>query len=534
VTSLAGSQDLIKLAARRDRVMLVAWIYVLTIVVVGTGYSFKGLYKTPAARETFASGIIHDAATLALGGPLYNDSLGALVVYKVGAGSALAAGLMSIFIVIRHTRADEEAGRLELIGSTAVGRHAALAVGVLLGVAANVVLALLIFAGLAVIGLPAGGSAAIGLAIGACGIFFAAVAAVAAQVSGGARGARGMAIGVLAASYLIMSAGAAAGTSGGLRWLLWLTPVGWVTQVRAYAGDSWPVLLLPVAAAAIVAACAGALSARRDLGAGLVPPRPGPPEAARSLRSPLALAWRLQRVGLAGWAGAALVYGAALGSVARHIGSFVGSGARLSNVITRLGGQSGLSDAYLAALMSIFGLVAAGYAVSVVLRLRSEETVQHAEPVLTTSVSRLSWAGSQLIIAVAGSAVVLAAAGLGTGLAFGLSGGDAGTQVPRLLGAALAQLPAALVVGGVAAALFGLLPRSCVGGGWAALALAAVVVLLGPTLRLAQWFQDISPFTHVPKLPGGTGSTVPLAWLALIAVALAAAGLAGLRRRDIG
>jgi ABC-2 type transport system permease protein len=64
--------------------------------------------------------------------------------------------------------------------------------------------------------------------------------------------------------------------------------------------------------------------------------------------------------------------------------------------------------------------------------------------------------------------------------------------------------------------------------------MAAVLVLLGPTLRLAQWIQDISPFTHVPKLPGGAVSAVPLAWLALIAVLLAAAGMAGLRRRDIG
>ena len=86
----------------------------------------------------------------------------------------------------------------------------------------------------------------------------------------------------------------------------------------------------------------------------------------------------------------------------------------------------------------------------------------------------------------------------------------------------------------VAVALFGLWPEACVAGGWTALALAAVVTLLGPTLRLAQPIQDISPFTHVPRLPGGTVSAAPLAWLALAAVALAAVGLAGLRRRDIG
>jgi ABC-2 type transport system permease protein len=531
--SLAGSGVLARLAARRDRVMLPAWIYVVTILLVSTAYSFKGLYKTPASREAIASGISHNAATLALGGPLYGDSIGALTVYKVGAGSAVAAGLMSIFLVIRHTRADEEAGRLELIGSTAVGRNAALAVGMILAAVANCVLALLIFAGLAAIGQPAGGSAAIGLAIAAFGLLFAAVAAVAAQLSGSARGARGIAISLLVASFLVMSAGAAART-GGLRWLLWLSPIGWVTQVRAYTGDRWPVIALLVAAAVAVAAAAPFLAARRDVGAGLVPPRPGPAQAARSLRSPLALAWRLNRAALAGWVAGALVYGAALGSIANNIGSFLGSSANVKNAITRLGGHPGLTDAYLAAMMGIFGLVAAGYAVSVVLRLRSDETSQRAEPLLATRTRRVSWGASYLTVAAVGSAAVLAAAGLGTGLAYGLRTGDAGAQIPRLLGAALAQLPAVLAVAAVAAALFGLLPQACVPGGWTALAAAAVLVLLGPTLQLAQWIQDVSPFTHVPRLPGGTVSAAPLAWLSLIAVLLAAAGMAGLRRRDIG
>jgi ABC-2 type transport system permease protein len=531
--SLAGSGVLARLAARRDRIMLPAWLYVITIVVVSTGYSFKGLYKTPASRATIASSISHNAATLALGGPLYGDSIGALTVYKVGAGSAVAAGLMSIFLVVRHTRADEEAGRLELIGSTAVGRNAALAAGMLLAAAANCALALLIFAGQAAIGMPAGGSAALGLAVGACGLLFAAVAAVAAQVSESARTARGIAISVLIASFLVMSAGAAA-RSGGLRWLLWLSPIGWVTQVRAYAGDRWPVIVLLAGAAAVVAAAAAVLAGRRDLGAGLVPARPGPAQAARSLRSPLALAWWLNRTGLIGWAAGALVYGAALGSIAGNVGSFLGSSTHVKNVISRLGGQHGLTDAYLAAMMGIFGLVAAGYAVSVVFRLRSDETSQRAELLLATGTRRVSWCASYLIVAAAGSAAVLAAAGLGTGLSFGLRSGDAGTQVPRLLGAALAQWPAVAAVTAVAVLLFGLLPEYCVAGGWAVLAVAAVLVLLGPTLQLAQWIQDISPFTHVPKLPGGTVTAAPLACLTVIAVLLTVAGMAALRRRDIG
>jgi ABC-2 type transport system permease protein len=530
---LAGAGALARLAARRDRIMLPAWIYVLTILMVSTGYNFKTFYKTPASRESVAAGIIHNPAALALAGPLYGTSAGALTVYKYGAIAAFAAGLMSVFIVIRHTRADEEAGRLELVGSTAVGRSAALAVGIALAALANVVLALLIGAGLAVIGFPPGGSVAIGFAVGLCGLVFAGVAAVAAQLSASARGARGIAIGVLAAAYLVMGAGAAAG-SGGLRWLLWLSPIGWATQVRAYAGDHWPVLALPVAASAAVTALAVALAAHRDLGAGLVPPRPGPAQAPGSLRSPLALAWRLQRASLIGWTAGALIGGAAFGSVAKNIGSMLGSSKSLQTAITRLGGQSGVTDAYLAAMMSILGLVAAGYAVSVVLHLRSDETAERAEPLLATGVSRMGWALSQLATAAAGAAAVLAAAGLGAGLSFGLYVGDPGTQLARLIGAAFAQLPAAIAVAAVAVALFGLLPRSSVAGGWAALAAAAILVLLGPTLRLPQAVQDISPFTHVPKLPGGVASATPLLWLTAVAVVLTAAGLAALRHRDIG
>jgi ABC-2 type transport system permease protein len=292
--------------------------------------------------------------------------------------------------------------------------------------------------------------------------------------------------------------------------------------------------LLFVAATVVVTVLAAVLAAVRDLGAGLVPERPGPPRAAGSLRSPLALAWRMQRTGLIGWAAGGLFYGAVFGSIASNIGSMLGSTEGVKKAINELGGQASLTDGYLVAVMTIVGLVAAGYAVSAVLRLRSDEAAERAEPLLATGIGRLSWAASQLAVAAGGAAVVLAAVGLGSGLTYGARTGDVGGQLPRLLGAAFAQFPAVLAVAAVAVLLFGLLPRACVAGGWTALSVAAALALLGPTLRLPQPVQDFSPFTHSPKLPGGTLSAQPLVWLTLAAVVLAVAGLAGLRRRDIG
>ena len=304
-------------------------------------------------------------------------------------------------------------------------------------------------------------------------------------------------------------------------------------------------LALPLALTAVAVAAAYTLAVLRDHGAGLLPDRPGRPAASGALRHlpslclpALGLAWRLQRGTLAGWAAGFAFTFAASGAAAKGIGSLLGGSAQLRTAFTRLGGQAGITDAYLAAIMSLAGLAAAAYATSAVLRLRAEESAERAEPLLATAAGRIRWGLSHVVVAVAGSALLLAVAGAAAGLGYGLRTGSAGTELARLLGAALVQLPASLAVAGAAVALFGLVPRACVAGAWSVLGAVVVIALFGQVLRLSGWVTGISPFSHVPKLPGAaftlrtTGA--PLLWLALAALALAAAGLAGLRRRDIG
>ena len=536
-SALAGTGALARLAFRRDRIMLPAWVYVITAAIASNSYSLNKLYPTAAARAELAASGGHNPALVFLYGRMWGDSLGAVSAWRYGVWAAIFASLMSIFLVIRHTRADEEAGRLELVGSAAVGRLAALTAGLLVAAAANVALTLLLIVVLVLVGLPVAGSVAFALVITTCGLAFAAIAALAAQLAATARAARGIALGVLGAAYLLRAVGDASGESG-VSWLTWLSPLGWTEMARPYTEDRWWVLVLPLALTAAATAAAYVLAVIRDHGAGLLPDRPGRATASAWLRGPFGLAWRLQRGTLYGWvAGFAFTF-AASGAAAKGIGSLLGGSTQLRNAFARLGGQAAITNAYLAAIMSLAGLAAAAYATSAVLRLRTEETDGQAETLLATATSRTRWGLSHIAIAVLGTAVLLAVAGLAAGLGYGLRTGSAGPEVAKLLGAAMVQLPASLAVAGAGVVLFGLAPRASVAGAWTVVGVMVLIALFGQVLRLSQWVLDVSPFTHVPKLPGvavtvhTTGA--PLLWLGLAALALAVTGLAGLRRRDIG
>jgi polyether ionophore transport system permease protein len=532
--TLTGARELTRLAVRRDRIMLLIWIYALTAIGASGGYALKLVYKTAASRAALIHSVHHDAALSFLYGQLHGSSLGAIAAWRYLGYAALAAGLMSIFLVIRHTRGDEETARLELLGSAVVGRHAPLAVA--LGVAglANVVVLVLTTVVLAVSGLPLAGSLAFGLGEVSCGLVAAGIAAIAAQISGTARGARGTAITVIAVAWFLRGVGDSGG-SHHLSWLTWLSPIGWAELLQPFGGDRWWVLALPVAATVAGIAAAFLLASHRDQGAGLLPQRPGPPAAGALLAGPLGLSWRLLRASVAGWAAGFLAGGLAIGVVGNGISQLIGSRTgTVAETLTRIAHQNALTDAYLAACLSLVGMVAAGFAVAAVLRLRSEETDGHAEPILSGPVSRLRWAGCQLLVAACGTVVMLVLGGLGMGLGYGLASSTVGTQVPRLVGASLVQTPAALLLGAAALALVGLAPRWSVAGSWAVAGVAIAIAIFGPGFNLARAVLDISPFPHVPALPGGVLTAAPLIWLSACVVVLTAAGLAGLRRRDLG
>jgi ABC-2 type transport system permease protein len=524
--AFAGTAALTRLALRRDRLLLPAWIVGFAAMLGISAGATVGLYPDEAQRVAAAEAVNATTALVALYGPIYDPtSLGALSLFKLTAFGAAITAVLMVFVVVRHTRAEEEADRLELIGSSPVSRLAPLAAALIVGCGASLTLGLVSTAALIGAGLPAVGSLAFGMGWAFTGIAFSALAGLLAQVTTNARAARGLGLIAIAVAYALRAVADVAAGGGGLSWM---SPIGWMQQVRAYAGDRWWVLLLPTAMAAVCIPLAFFLRSRRDLGAGLVQDRPGP--AHGRMTSVLDLAWRLQRGTLIGWLVGFAFFGFLLGSLADSLTGFLDS-PQAADFIRRLGGADALTDAFLGAEMSIAGIIVAAYGIEAAGRLRSEEIDGHAELVLAGPVARLRWALSHLAVVLLGLAAILTTTGLAVGLGSAVAVSDAG-EIPRLLVAGLSKLPAAALMTGLAVLAFGWLPR-LVPVVWGIFVAAFALAEFGPLWEAPQWLMDLSPFVHSPLLPGPDADLGGLLPLTLVAVGLFAAGLAGWRRRDL-
>ena len=528
-SNVSGTVALLRLVARRDRFVAPLWVLLLS-VPPGAVYvaSIAAVYPTQVDRANFAATIMASPAQRALYGVVGGDSLGATGIWKAGMFHVLIA-VAVILTVVRHTRADEESGRTELLDSTAVGRHAGLTAALLFSGGASLVTGLIATVGLLTADVPAAGSLAFGLALSGTGLVFTGVAAVTAQLSPSARTARGAAFAVLATAFTLRAVGDAGSRAG---FLSWLSPLGWSLQVRPYAGDRFWVLLLHVAATAVLVVLAYRLLARRDVGAGLLAERPGAPRAGRTLRGVATLAWRLDRGSLVLWTVGLSLYGLLVGSVANGVGDEIGSSRSARDVIARLGGSDRMEQAFVAVAFGMLGMVAAAFAISMTLRLHQEESGQRAETLLAGAIGRTRWLASHLVCALGGTAFALLTGGVIAGLAYGAATGDVAGKLPVVVGTAAVQLPAVWLLVAVTVVLFGAAPRFTPTA-WGVLVAFVGLYLLGSLANSPQWLLDLEPFAHVPHVGLGDFHAGPLVWLLAIDVVLITMGVRAFRRRDL-
>jgi len=519
---LTGTATLLRLALRRDRIRLAVWPAALTLLMAYTPSAMRLAYPDEAQRIARVA-LMKTPAAIMLAGPTFGvneTDLGAMIANELMLTMIVAASILAVLTVVRHTRADEERGTAELVAAAAVGRHARTGAALALAGGVNAVLAAALTIALAANGFAVADCAAMSLGIAAVAMVFAAVAAVTAQLWRQARAAGGAALAALAAAVVVRGLGDIIDHSGSA--LSWCSPIAWAQQLRPFVALRWwplaPLLVLTV----VLIALAAALERRRQYGAGVLPGTGDRPRA-RRIGGVFALHLRLHRGQTVGWAVGMLLGGLAIGSMTRSmLDMAVGN-----DLVARMLGERGADGMY-SAMLQLLTATAGGCVVAAVLRVYRDEASGLGEPVLAAAVSRWRWLCSAVAAAVVAGAVTAAAAGFGMGLGAALTM-RAPEQLWRLTLAGLTFVPALAVLAGIAAVAVAL-RRPVIA--WSVLALVVAALYLGALLGLPQWLLELSPFVRIRS---------PLAWspaawavTAVVAVALTVAAAAAFRRRDHG
>jgi ABC-2 type transport system permease protein len=525
--ALAGTGTLVRFALRRDRIRLPVWVTVIAGLIASQSASSQTLYEAPGALANYRASVGSSAAAIAFSGPPVGlDTVAGTVAFEISGSVMIAVALLAMFTTGRHSRADEEAGRTELVRSAEVGRHAPLIAAVTVSALACVATGLAIGIVATATGLPALGSFLLGAAVGACGLVFTGVTAVAAQMTESTRSAYGLVGAVLGVAFLLRAVGDINGN-----WLSWASPIGWAQAVHPWSDDRPLPLLLCAIAAVVLVSVAEALLDHRDLGAGLLSGRPGAPAAGRLLSTPLGLAIRLQRAALVAWGASLALLGAVYGGMGDAVDTLFRDNQQAQAFFPGMS-SAGLVDAYLATIFSIDALLAGAFGVSSVLRAHGEEAAGRAEPVLATATSRTAWLGSHVTVALLGSGLMVAASGAGTALVRAVSIGNAGTFGP-LFAASLAYVPAVWVLGGLAVAAIGTVPRAAAGVAWGAVGYVVVITVFAGPLAWPAWAGDLSPFSWTPRAPIESWTVPGITGLAVAAAGLLVVGFGAFRRRDL-
>jgi ABC-2 type transport system permease protein len=352
------------------------------------------------------------------------------------------------------------------------------------------------------------------------GLVAVALTALACQLAASSRTCFGIAGAALAVLYLMRAVG-----DVGAEWLSWLTPFGWNTRLSAWSEPRWWLLLLYLALAGALIMAAQALRARRDLGSGLFPARPGPAHGSPRLSDVLALTWRTQQPALLGWTVGVLTLGGVMGAIAPGVGDLLDTDAG-RKLIESIGGVGTLEDALLAAVLSISAVVISCFGIAVVTRGSADEHEGRTEQVLATATSRSRALLAGLLVAFGGVTWLLAVVGLATGVGLG-------RDIGGLVEAGLAQLPAVWLMVGLAALLYAV--RSGWSAlGWALLAVFFVLGQVGALLDLPGWVTGLSPYAHTPAMPVEPFATGPALALTALAAGCLVAAWWRYRSRDIG
>ena len=528
--TLGNSSKLIAFNLKKDKLWLPSWMITVIVFTVACAPLFPAVAGTPEEMAILAE-TMKNPVMIALCGPIYGDeyTYGIMYVQMMLVWVIMLIGVMNIFFIVRHTRRDEEDGKLEILQSLPIGRMSNLFSVTILSFIINLITALLTGIGLSLLGIEGmdvSGCMLLGLAIGLCGLFFAAVTAIFAQLSSTAKGTSGLAIGLLAFFYLLRAAGDMRNESLSL-----FTPFGLAAKVQFFYKDNvWPLWIL-LAVSIVLFMVAFMLNKTRDLGASLLPDSKGRKHAKKSLRGPLSLSMRLVKTTLIAWIVVIVVFAASYGSVFEDLTSFYESNELFKSLMGLQGGSEDLTKSFLATLMLIMSLIAVIPVLTIVFRLRSEEKKGRLEQVYANAVSKQRNMLSYLGIAIATIIILQLLCALSMWATSHAVMKDP-LDISYFIKSAINFMPPMFFFAGLSVLLVGAFPKGTLIAS-IYLAICFMLSYLGDVAGLPKWTANLSVFGVISHYPAESFEPLSALVLIIIAAILAIAGIAAYQRRDI-
>lgn len=525
-----NSSRLVRFILKRERVISVVWIIILVLFSVAVPPALNKIFVSESDSQAMVE-TMKNPAMIAMMGPVYgahNYSIGAMYTNMMLLFTILAVAIMNIFLVVRHTRGDEEKGRGEVIRSLPVGRLSNLNATMIVAAAVNVIIAVLCGLVMAVLGIETmdfAGSMLFGVALGVSGMFFAAVTALFVQLSSSSRGAIGYSFVVLGICYMVRAVGDVSSEVLSL-----ISPLGLILRTQAYVENHWWPVFIVLLLTLIMAAIAYYLNSIRDIDQGFIPAKPGKKEASVMLQSSFGLALRLLRNTMIAWAIGMFIFGAAYGSIMGDIETFIAKNEFYQQLIPSSPDYS-TAELFTTMLNSILSMCCVIPIFTAVLKLRGEEKENRSEHVLARVVSRKKYLAGYVSISIALSFIMLFAAVFGL-WSTSASVMDNPISFFSMLRSMMVYLPALWVMIGVAVLLVGALPKAS-SFVWAYLGFTFIAVYLGRIINIPEWVKMLTPFGYIPELPIDSINYVTLTILTVISIILIFVGFFFYRKRDM-
>ena len=514
---------------RDGRMRTLAFAYLFAAVAYIQPVSYRHTYPTNADRLAFAHAFGANKAVVLFYGKAYDLlSVGGYSAWRVGGLLSLFSAVFGLLAAVRAMRADEDAGRTELVLAGIVGRRALYAVSLAAIGAAAALLWVALLAGSVAAGLSLGGSAYLALAVVSMVPVFAGVGAVTSQLAPTRRMALELGGAVIALSFLLR---VIADTSSGAGWLRWATPLGWAEELRPFTGARPAVLALAAVASVVLLIAAGRVAITRDIGAGVLAAKDTARPRLALLSSPTRQALRSERTSLLVWLASIGLFATVVGVISNSISS-AGISRQLDQELAKLGSGSVLTPkGYLGFSFLFFVVAISLFCCSQIAAARHEEANERLETMLALPVSRRRWLGGRLVLA-AGAAVLIS---LVAGVLAWAGAASQGVEISlaTMLGAGANCLPVSVLFLGAAALAYGAFPRASAGIAYGLVAVAFLWQLFGALLGAPRWLVDATPFAHIGLVPAQAFDAVGAVSMVAIGLFACGGGLWLLSRRDL-